>query len=65
MRRALTSRTKSRRLDPAALDLASSAGTPVSQESVRVFAGSNVVAALYGADDDTAERVESAIEGLP
>ncbi|MGH2560605.1 MAG: hypothetical protein ACRDJH_16195 [Thermomicrobiales bacterium] len=52
-------------LDPATFDLASTGGTPVSPEPVQIFAGSNVIAALYGGDNETAERVEVAIEELP
>jgi hypothetical protein len=55
---------ESTELDPATFHLASTAGTPVSTEPVQIFAGSNVVAALYGGSPELAEQVEAAIEGL-
>ena len=39
-------------------------GTPIATEMPRVYAQSNVVAALVGGDDELAGRVERAIEGL-
>ncbi|MGH2533279.1 MAG: hypothetical protein ACRDJW_13350 [Thermomicrobiales bacterium] len=56
---------ESAEIDPATFDLASTAGTPVSLEPVQIFAGSNVIAALYGSDDETAQQVATAIAGLP
>jgi hypothetical protein len=51
--------------DPAAvLPARSRTGTPIATETPRVFAHSNVVAALVGGSDDLAGRVEQAIAGL-
>jgi len=51
-------------LDPAEIEVVNTRGTPVSSETPRAFMGSNVVAIVYGADDDTAAKVQRAIEGL-
>ena len=51
-------------LDPAEIQVLNTRGTPVSTEAPRIFQGSNVVAVVYGADDDTAAKVQRAIEGL-
>ena len=40
-------------------------GTPVVTGEVRVAAGSNVIVALIGGSEETAARVQRAIEGLP
>ena len=52
-------------IDPAAMVVVNTRGTPVASEPPRVFIGSNVVAVMYGGDDDLAEKVQRAIEGLP
>jgi hypothetical protein len=52
-------------LDLSSIVVLNTRGTPVSAESPRVYMGSNVLAVMYGGDDDTAEKVQRAIEGLP
>jgi hypothetical protein len=52
-------------LDPAELVIVNTRGTPVPGGPPRVFAGSNVIVALYGGSDELAEKVERAIERLP
>lgn len=52
-------------LDPSEFSIANTAGTPVSGEPVHLFAGSNVIAALFGGSTADAARVNQAIEALP
>jgi len=52
-------------LDLATVTLEDVRGTPIPGGAPKVYAGSNVVAALVGGDDDLAARVQTAIEGLP
>lgn len=59
-----TREAESRELEAASIALASSSGTPVSSATVQIFAGSNVIAALYSDADDVAAAVAAAIEGL-
>lgn len=51
-------------LDPTDIEVLNTRGTPVSTEAPRIYQGSNVVGVVYGADDQTAEKVRRAIEGL-
>lgn len=52
-------------IDPAEMVVVNTRGTPVATGAPRVYIGSNVVAVLYGGDDDLAGKVQRAIEGLP
>jgi hypothetical protein len=52
-------------VDSAAMTIVNTRGTPVATETPRVYTGSNVIAVLYGGDDDLAGNVQRAIEGLP
>lgn len=52
-------------LDFAEVTVVNPRGTPVASGTPQVFAGSNVVAVLYGPPGDVAEKVKAAIEGLP
>lgn len=52
-------------LDPAEIEVLNTRGTPVSADTPRVSMGSNVVTVVYGADDETAAKIQRAIEGLP
>jgi hypothetical protein len=48
-----------------ALEVLNTRGTPTAGGPPRVYVASNVVALLYGASDEVAGKVQSAIEGLP
>lgn len=52
-------------VDPAAISILNTRGTPVAEGTPKVFIGSNVIAVLYGGDDELAGKVQRAIEGLP
>jgi hypothetical protein len=52
-------------VDPADMIVVNTRGTPVAGGPPKVFIGSNVVAVLYGGSDETAGKVQRAIEGLP
>lgn len=51
-------------LDLAEIGVVNTRGTPVATGTPQVFAGSNVIAALYGTSSDVATKVQAAIEGL-
>jgi hypothetical protein len=52
-------------IDPADMTIVNTRGTPVAGGPPKVSIGSNVVAVLYGGSDETATKVQRAIEGLP
>ena len=52
-------------LEAADLFLENASGDPIDDPSMRLITGSNVAAALIGAPDDVATKVETAITSLP
>lgn len=52
-------------LDLTEVTVVTTRGTPAAPGTPRVFAGSNVIAVLYGGSEEMAEKVRTAIEGLP
>jgi hypothetical protein len=52
------------RLDPAALQIVNTRGTPVAEGVPQVFGGSNVLVAVYSDDAELLKSIQSAIEGM-
>lgn len=52
-------------LDLAVFEITGTDGEPIAGGPPRVTSGSNIIVALYGASDEIAEKVQTAIEGLP
>ncbi len=57
--------TDSTSLDLAKQPLLDVRGTPVAGGPPKVFSGSNILLLLFGGDDATVAKVESAVRGLP
>lgn len=52
------------RLDPAALQIVNTRGTPVAEGDPQIIGGSNVLVAVFNADPKLLESITTAIEGL-
>jgi hypothetical protein len=52
------------RLDPAALKIVNTRGTPVAEGAPQIIGGSNVLVAVYSDDTELLQSIQSAIEGM-
>ena len=53
------------RLDPAALQIVNTRGTPTAEGTPHIAGGSNVLIVTYATDAELLETLDSAIAGLP